>query len=119
MTLKEICIKLDNEHCYYRHPQKDFIRILGQETVDKLIAKGWLKFSPKISNIHDYHDLCYEFNWVFRKVFNFIVNNKWSWFKYYVIQVGWWDYQWEKIKMKFGYRPTWKEYEGINSLDEI
>lgn len=116
--IKEICIKLDNKNCYYRHPQNDFAKILGQETVDRLVAKGWLKFSPKIPDIHDYYYPCYEFNWMFRRVFNFIVNDKWSWFKYYVIQVGWWDNQWDKIKMKFGYRPTWKDYEGI-SLDEI
>ena len=44
--MKEICNKLDDKNCYYRHRQSDFIRHLSKETVDKLVELKFLKNSP-------------------------------------------------------------------------
>ena len=47
--LKDICQKLDKKGCYFRHPQEDFIEILGHETVNKLLDAGCIKYSPRIT----------------------------------------------------------------------
>ena len=45
--LKDIYLKLEKDHCYFRHPKNDFVKTLGQETVDKLLETGCLKDSPR------------------------------------------------------------------------
>ena len=85
--IKDICIKLDNENCYFRHPKHDFVKCLGEDTVSKLVDMGWLKDSPYIDNCHDYSEPCYEFSTFFRKISNYIVNGLKNWLYYYVFQL--------------------------------
>ena len=112
--IKEICLKLEKECCYFCHPKSDFVKVLGQDTVDDLLKRGWIKDSPKLEAYWiDYHERCYEFGTLFRKMFNFIVNRKWMWFKIYVLQL--WRVQliWQKFRIACGHHYDWQDYEGV------
>ena len=118
--IKEICFKLEKNGCYFRHPKKDFINILGQETVDEMLRLGYLKDSPKLKAYWiDYNDSCYEYGKLFRKMYNFIVNPKWLWFKVYVLQLWRVRIWWQKIHIACGYHYDWMNYSDVYSLDEI
>lgn len=84
-NLKEICRKLDSEYCYFRNPKSRFIKVLGQDIVNELVEKGYLKDSPKIENIRDFDEPCYEFSKKFRFISNFYTNSFWVFVKYYII----------------------------------
>jgi len=67
--IKEICLKLEKECCYFCHPKSDFVKVLGQDTVDDLLKRGWIKDSPKLEAYWiDYRESCYVFGILFRKI---------------------------------------------------
>ncbi len=84
-SLKEICILLNKSHCYFRNPKSHFLKVLGSETTDMLVKKGYLKDSPKIENIRDFDEPCYEFSKMFRFISNFYTCTIWEFIKYYII----------------------------------
>ena len=83
-TMKEICKHLYYNSCYYRHPKSDFEKAIGKECIDILVKKGYLKDSPKIKNIRDFDEPCYEFSRKFRLIFNYYTNTLWEFIKYYI-----------------------------------
>jgi hypothetical protein len=124
--IKDICNKLDKKNCYFRHPQSDFINILGQETVGKLVETGCLKDSPHITypgtniNWHgDYNEPCYEYGKWFRKLYNFITVPFWIWLKCYVFHFWWFRCKWQSFRIWCGHHYDWQDYNNIYSLDEI
>lgn len=118
--IKEICNKLNKENCYFRHPQEDFIKILGQTDVDRLIKIGWLKNSPKLTNIKsDYYKPCYEFGMLFRRIFNYLTTPFWTWLSIYVFQFFMIKIYWQKFMIKvFNKHYDWQDYVGLD-LNEI
>lgn len=117
--IKEICNKLNKENCYFRCPQKDFIKILGQTNVDRLIKIGWLKNSPKLTNIKsDYSEPCYEFGMLFRRIFNYLTTPFSLWLKYYVFQFWRFKYKWYSFRIWCGHHYDWQDYEEV-SIDKI
>ncbi len=109
--IKEICIRLDKEHCYFRNPKKNFVKILGEDTTNRLVKMGWLKDSPYIPNCHDYTEPCYEYGIFFRKLYNYHVNKFGIWLKCYVFQIWRLKYIKDNIIYKLtGKRPVYYEY---------
>ena len=84
-SLKEICNILYTNHCYFRHPKSHFRNVLGVETTDILVKKGYLIDSPKIENIRDFDEPCYEFSKMFKFISNFYTCTIWEFIKYYII----------------------------------
>ena len=84
-VMKEICVQLNQNCCYYRHPKSDFEKAIGKEYTDMLVKKGYLKDSPKIKNIRDFDEPCYEFSRKFRLIFNYHTSTLWWFIKYYMI----------------------------------
>lgn len=122
---KNICQTLDSNHCYYRHPKKDFVKCLGQDVVNDIVRRGWLKDSPRRVNpatgqlwAGDYRDECYEFGNLFRRVYNFVVTPFGLWLRCYVFQfwrIGLW---WKRLRIKMGHKYNFQAYDGVN-LDKI
>lgn len=124
--LKYICQKLDKRRCYYRHPQEDFIEILGNETVNKLLDAGCIKYSPRITYPGtdipwngDYYRDCYEFCKKFKRVFNYLSSPFWLWFRIYVLHTYLFRIKWQSFRIWCGHHYDWQDYDGIYSLDEI
>lgn len=122
--LKDICLKLDKKHCNYRHPQEDFIEILGQETVDKLLDARCIKDSPQIilNGVlweGDYKRPCYEFCPKFKRAFNYLASPFWLWFRIYVLHTYWFRVKWQSFRIWCGHRYEWQDYSDIYNLDEI
>lgn len=107
---KEICKNLDDKNCYFRHPQQNFIDILGKDTVDILLKKGWLKDSPSTHEPWDYQSDCYKFSEFFRKLFAFTTNSFGDWLKYYVIRPHWFIHKWQQFRIKCGHHYDWQDY---------
>ena len=84
-AMKEICKHLYYDFCYYRHPKTDFEKTIGAETTNILVKKGYLVDSPKIKNIRDFDEPCYEFSRKFRLIFNYYTSTFWEFIKYYII----------------------------------
>jgi len=123
--LKDICLKLDENRCYYRHPQEDFIEVLGQDIVNKLIDARCIKDSPHITYPGtdipwngDYYKDCYEFSKKFKRVFNYLGSPFWLWFKIYILHIYWFKYKWQSFRIWCGHHYEWQDYEGL-ALDEI
>lgn len=109
--IKEICTKLNNDNCHFRHPKRDFTKCLGEDKVSKLVKMGWLKDSPFIENCHDYYEPCYEFSTFFRKVSNFMTNGFKNWLYYYVFQIWRLKYIKDNLIYKLtGKRPGYYGY---------
>ena len=116
--LKQICNKLENNNVYYRHPKSSFVKVLGEDTVQKLSKIKFLKDSPHIENVHDYNEDCFAYSSIFKLIFNFITTPFWLWIKIYVFQYYAVRRYWQKLRIKFGHHYTWQDY--IESdLDEI
>lgn len=115
--MKEICNKLEDKNCYYRHPQSAFIRHLSKETVDKLINIKFLKDSLSTGNHWDYNEDCYEFTKKFRRVYNFMVTPFWLWVKIYVLNFYWFEHKWQQFRITCGHRYDWQDYEGVDLND--
>jgi len=116
--IKEISKKLESNSCYFRHPKSDFVKYLGQETVDKLVEIGFLKDSPHIEFAQDYSEDCYEFTKKFRRIYNFIITPFWLWVKLYVFHWYIIKHFWYELRIKCGHHYDWQDYDGID-LDEI
>jgi len=123
--IKEICKKLDAKSCYFRHPQKDFIGILGQDVVNKLLEIGWIKNSnPKtypgtnIQYLWDYSVPCYEYSNTFRRIYNYYTTPFWLWLKIYVFHLYWFVHKWQRFRIACGHHYDWQEYSGLD-LSEI
>ena len=116
--LKEICNKLDDTRCHYRHPQSDFIKYLGNETVNKLISVNFLKDSLLSGMPWDYSVPCYEFSNKFKIVFNYLTTPFWLWFKIYILRIYWFRHKWQAFRIWCGHHYDWQDYEGV-SLNEI
>ena len=119
--IKEICKKLNSKSCHYRHPQRDFIDILGWETVDKLLKIGWLKYSaPKtypgtnIRCIWDYSVPCYEYSNTFRRIYNYYTTPFWLWLKIDVLHFYWFAHKWQRFRIACGHHYNWQEYSGLD-----
>ena len=84
-SLKEICHILNENYCYFRNPKSHFNEVLGVETTNMLVKKGYLVDSPKIENIRDFDEPCYEFSKKFRFISNFHTCTIWEFIKYYII----------------------------------
>lgn len=109
--IKEICIKLDKDHCYFRNPKRDFIKCLGEDDVNKFVMMGWLKDSPHINKCSDYSESCYEFGIFFRKLYNYMTNTFGNWLYYYVFQF--WKLKYIKDSLVYkvtGKRPDYYVY---------
>ena len=124
--LKDIYLKLENDHCYFRHPKNDFIKSLGQETVNKLLETGCLKDSPRktypgtdIPWEGDFYDSCYEFGTLFRKLYNFVTVPFGLWLKCYVFQFWWFRCKWQSFRIWCGHHYDWQDYNDVYNLDEI
>ena len=116
--IKEISNKLESKNCYFRHPKEDFVKYLGQETVNKLVDIKFLKDSPHIEFVQDYSEDCYEFTKKFKRIYNFIITPFFIWVKFYVLKFGWFKYKWQQFRIACGHHYDWQDYEGID-LDEI
>lgn len=119
LELKEICNKLENKNCYFRHPQRDFIELLGEETVNKLVDGGCIKNSPLSDDPYDYKVPCYEFCTLFRKLYNYIVTPFGLYLRVYVFQF-WRVKVWGQRMMinVFNKHYDWQEYENVD-LDTL
>lgn len=115
--MKEICNKLDDKNCHYRHPQSDFIRYLSKETVDKLIDIKFLKNSPSTGKHWDYKEDCYEFTKKFKQIYNFITIPFFVYFKIYILKICWFEHKWQNIRIKCGHHYDWQDYEGVDIND--
>ena len=112
--IKDICYKLNNNNCYYRHPQQNFVDTLGQDVVDKLVKMKYLKHSPSTKSWWDYTNDCYEYSNKFRRLFDFIVTPFWLWFKIYVMHIYTFKRMWQKLMIKFGKHYDWQDYQGYD-----
>lgn len=83
--IKEICLHLYYNICFYRCPKSDFEKAIGKEYTDMLVKRGYLKDSPKIKNIRDFDEPCYEFSRKFRLIFNYHTCTLWEFIKYHII----------------------------------
>ena len=117
--LKDICLKLEKKNCYYRHPQSDFIEILGHETVDKLINGKCIKDSPLSGKPWDYTYPCYEFCPKFKKVFNYLSSPFWLWFRIYILHTYWFRLKWQSFRIWCGHHYDWQDYDDVYDLDMI
>ena len=115
--MKEICNKLEDKNCYYRHPQSDFIRHLGKETVYKLVELKFLIDSPSTGKHWDYKEDCYEFTKKFRRVYNFMATPFWLWVKIYVLNFYWFKHKWQQLRIACGHHYDWQDYEGVDIND--
>ena len=115
--IKEISKKLENNCCHFRHPKSDFVKYLGQETVDKLIEIGFLKDSPSTGEHWDYKEDCYEFTKKLRLIYNFIITPFWLWMKIYVFHWYIIKHFWYRLRIKCGYHYDWQDYEGVDIND--
>lgn len=39
-VMKDICVHLYHDYCYYRHPKSDFEKAIGKEYTDMLVKKA-------------------------------------------------------------------------------
>ena len=123
--IKEICKKLEDKRCFYRHPQSDFIDILGQDVVNKLLEIGWIKNSdPKtypgtnIRYLWDYSVPCYEYSNTFRRIYNYYTTPFWLWLKIDVLHLYWFVHKWQRFRIACGHHYDWQDYSGLG-LSEI
>ena len=115
--MKEICNKLENKFCYYRHPQSCFIRHLGKETVDKLIDIKYLKVSPSTGASWDYKEDCYEYTKKFKNISSFITLPFFIWFKIYILKFYRLKHIWQNIRIKCGHHYDWQDYNNVDLND--
>ena len=115
--MKEICNKLNKEFCYFRSTQSNFIKYLGNETVDKLVDIKFLKNSPSTYEHWDYKEDCYEFTKKFRHIFNFITLPFFVWFKIYILKFYWFKHIWQTIRIKCGHHYVWQDYNYVDLND--
>lgn len=115
--IKEISKKLENNSCYFRRPKEDFVKYLGQETVDKLVDIKFLKDSPSSGKSWDYKRDCYEFTKKFRRVYNFMATPFWLWVKIYVLNFYWFEHKWQQLRITCGHHYDWQDYEGVDLND--
>ena len=112
--IKEISKKLENKCCHFRHPKSDFVKYLGQETVNKLVDIKFLKNSPSTGEYWDYKEDCYEFTKKFRRVYNFMTTPFWLWVKIYVLNFYWFKHKWHQLRIACGHHYDWQDYEGVD-----
>ena len=112
--LKLVCELLEKKHCYFRNTQKRFNEGLGEPLVELLLDGGCIKESPTSGQHWDYNEDCYEFTNMFRRVYNFMANPFWIWFKIYVLNFYWFEHKWQQFRIACGHHYDWQDYANIN-----
>lgn len=111
--IKELCKNLKG--CEFRHPKEDFVRAIGQDTVNKLVEIGFIKNSKPLQAYWiDYRQPCYEYGKILRGIANYANTPFWLWLKVYVLQLWRIQHMWQRIRIACGHRYAWQEYEGVD-----
>ena len=114
--MKEICNALNANMCYYRYPKSHFIKVLGEDTFNKLVEMKYLLDSPKLDYYWDYKVPCCEFSTKFRRIFNWYTTPFKLYIKYYVFNYGWFKSKWQQFRILCCHHYDWQDYEGIDVL---
>lgn len=91
-TIEQMTWLWDNNHIQWSKPMLN----LGES--DK---KRYIEFTKKGRKWHNWYSC-----------------SLWVYIKYYAIQVGWWRYKWQRLRIAMGHHYDWQDYLGMN-IDNI
>ena len=104
---------------YARHKTEDWYKDYSLEQMRWLWGHKHIQWSePMIELGERKNDTYLEFTEKGRKWHNWYSCTLLEYIKYYIIRIGWWRSQWQKLRIKCGHHYDWQDYAGVN-IDEI
>lgn len=120
MTRKEAHQRKNLSFSFYaRNREVMWYQDYSDEQLIWLFSHKHIQWSNPMVNLGENEkDTYIEFTEKGRKWHDWYSCTLWQYIKYYIIKVGWWKFQWQKLRIKCGHHYDWQDYVGAN-IDEI